>query len=408
MSSSDQPAPRGCFFPLHSLSVHPQGHMHFCLTSKLPAFHSHDVMEEQRKVIHRELLEGKWPASCRACRMREESGLASRRTSTWRRRLKRYGNEAVRMVNEGDRTLLRHVDLSFSNLCNLSCVMCSSEYSTRWAGPDARARAQGLEFRAFTRAFDQPKRAPAAVIDSIFHQADELDLIVIKGGEPTRDPHCLAFLRRLAARPHPKKQPWVVIQSNGTRAPAEWTIGLENLEMEVGCSIDGWGEVYEWVRGASFEKTLANLRAMAATPSIKALSVDFTLSAFNCHDLPRFLEKVLELKKEVPKIQLCEVQLWVQQPYASPLVLPTEERAGILEKIGPLLDANNDFFLGAENMRKVLSMPQLSGPERGQAARWMEYMNGLRSRNFSDVSPAAAAALSAGSLAEPQSQLGLV
>ena len=260
--------------------------------------------------------------------------------------------------------------------------MCSSEFSTSWIKHDENAQKQGLEFRAFTQPYRRVARVSRELLDEVLLHVDDLDLIIVKGGEPTREPLALDFLETVSERSAGKRGPSVFIQSNGTRPPKEWIYRLKNLNLEVGFSFDGWGNVFDWIRGAKFEQVLAHFREINEIDFVKSMSIDFTLSAYNCFHLPEFFERVAELKTQVNKLAECPVFQWVQQPYASPINLKEHDRAKILERCLPILDKEDKFFLNSDNLKKILQHPRASVESIRQAQQWFEYMNQVRGFNL--------------------------
>lgn len=385
--------PHGCFFPLNALAVHPQGTRKFCLTSTLPHCESSVEFKNQRLEIHNELLSGEWPESCRSCRKQEEQGLQSRRLRMWQRKIVIYEkSRAEAIINQQVEPVLRHLEISFSNACNLNCAMCSSEFSTGWISGDVEAVRRGFEFRGFTQRYSGLKRLTEEQVAELLFKCQDVDLLIVKGGEPTREPLCLSFLSGLA-KLRAENLPSVFLQTNGTRHPREWLPQIGGLSLEVGFSLDGWGRTYEWIRGTSFDRVLEHFLYLEDQDQVSGLSIDFTLSVFNCLHFPEFLEKILELKERVTKLKTCPFFQWAQESYARPDNLELSERMKILNKARLLLEAHPDFFLNYGNIMKVLSLNQCNEVGRREAVRWIEYLNELRSDSLYDIHPSLKGAL---------------
>lgn len=377
MSLNKTPLRRGCFLPMNALSVHPQGYSHFCLTSTLPSSKDLKVLNQSRQEVHDALLADQWPSSCTRCLNKENKNLESRRLRTWSRKERSYGtDEAEDMVTKANAPVIRHLDISFSNACNLSCAICSSEFSTGWIRHDKQAVAEGLEFRNFTSAY--PKKASLSddLFAQVMSQLENIDVIIIKGGEPTLEPRCLEFLKAFAQMKRTGTS--VFIQSNGTTRPEKWLEGLDDLELEVGISMDGWGEVFNFARGPYFEQVLENIKELNSRPNIRSLTIDFTLSIFNILHLPEFLNRILELKALAPKIKFCPVFQWVQQPYGNPLTVPLEIRLEILSRAEKILHHEKDFFLDSQFLINLLQRPRASQADIDIAQRWFAYMKKVR------------------------------
>ncbi|MNL25362.1 hypothetical protein D3C87_1468420 [compost metagenome] len=122
-------------------------------------------------------------------------------------------------------------------------------------------------------------------------------------------------------------------------------------------------------------------------PQVVALSVDFTLSSFNVFHLPEFLEKMLELKSQMKKLNLCSVFQWVQQPYASPANLKLEDRQEVAALAHPLLEKDAGFFMNSENLLRVLNLPRASEESRQKALQWHEFLVRQRGSAIYDLQP---------------------
>lgn len=378
---------KGCFLPLNAIAVHPHGERKFCLTSTLPSIKNSADFDAQRIKIHQELLSGEWPASCKSCKFKENQGIQSRRTRTWERKISRYGeSESVEMLTQQEKPYIRHLEITFSNLCNITCAMCSSEFSSSWVKLDKKALDSGLSFREFTRPYQTVNRMSQETMDEVLSHASEFDLVIIKGGEPTIEPQCLEFLQKLG-KLRRENSPLVFIQTNGTRDPSEWLPYTEGLKLEVGFSLDGWGKVGDWIRGTNFDQVLKNFRTVANHPSVQEITVDFTFSLYNCFHLPDFFENILLLKKETSKFKECAVFQWVQQYYASPLALTLESRMRVKERVSVIFNKDPALFLNYENLLKVLELPRLSESSIETARKWADFMNSTRGFSIFDLQP---------------------
>jgi sulfatase maturation enzyme AslB (radical SAM superfamily) len=291
-----------------------------------------------------------------------------------------YGQErAEALVREEKRPTIRHLEISFSNVCNLTCAMCSSEFSSSWIAPDKSAIEKGLGFRDFTGPFHRVARVSPELLEEVFEHVDDLDLIIIKGGEPTREPICLNFLQELVKR-RSRPGPFVFLQSNGTRHPSEWLKGLDSLQLEIGISLDGWGEVNDWIRGSRFEQVISHMEYLDEVPFVRNLTVDFTLSAYNVFHLPEFFAGMVSLRDRLKKELTCPVFQWVQQPYSSPLALRDKDRLEIERQCRPILEANQNLFLNFENLLEVLRQPRAPEAQVKKCADWLRFMQEMRKK----------------------------
>lgn len=380
---------RPCFFPLNALALHPQGEQSFCLTSTVRAdLSSLETLQQQARQVDQSLREGLWPEACRSCRLKEQKGLQSRRQKVEASKIRIYGVEKYREIIENQADLsLRHLELSFSNACNLNCAMCSSEFSSSWIREDRKALEEGLEFRSFTSSYQTVQKVSKTYLEKVLSRAQEVDLMIIKGGEPTRDMLCLEFLQEFSRRRRGTPAPSIFIQTNGTRDPAEWLPFLGDLPVEIGFSFDGKGAVYEWIRGTSFERVLQNFKELQRDARVSRLSVDFTLSVFNCLHLPEFLAWMNELRNELPKLETCPFFQWAQEPYARADVLPILRRREIADQVAPLLKAAPDFFVNGAAIDAVLRQDRRRDEDGVVVRRWIDFVSRMRKQSLYDIQP---------------------
>ena len=92
---------------------------------------------------------------------------------------------------------IKRLDISFGNTCNLDCVMCRPDFSSKWnkvveTMPDDIKRGTEKKLvKNTTMTYDQ--------IDTILDKVGKkLESIVIKGGEPLYDKKAQYFLNKLS------------------------------------------------------------------------------------------------------------------------------------------------------------------------------------------------------------------
>lgn len=127
-----------CVIPWTGFEVEPNGDVKNCIISKdvIGNLKKNSIEELIRKNsnIRKEMLEGKFPKSCTGCYLQEKH------------RGKDFGSISSRLyyakeitpyipgdlLENADNFKLHHVDVRWSNKCNLACVYCGSEYSSKW------------------------------------------------------------------------------------------------------------------------------------------------------------------------------------------------------------------------------------------------------------------------------------
>lgn len=144
---------------------------------------------------------------------------------------------------------LRQLFWECTQRCNLACRHCGSDCRVASAVPDMPAD-------DFIR-----------VIDSLTPHVDTHRLnIVITGGEPLMR----GDLEKVGRQLYDREYPWGIVTNGLALSPQRWqsllAAGLHNITI----SLDGLEQQHNWMRGnpRSFERALAAIRMVAATPAV--------------------------------------------------------------------------------------------------------------------------------------------
>jgi len=139
---------------------------------------------------------------------------------------------------------LQTVDIRWSNLCNFSCVYCSSEFSSRWA--------EELGIKIKTPSEQQTEK----FVEHIFKNASQLKHVYLAGGEPLLMKQNLKLLElldpdvSLRVNTNLSKTDTQVFEKICTFKNVHWIISAESMEEE-----------YEYIRhGGKWQDFLDNLK----------------------------------------------------------------------------------------------------------------------------------------------------
>jgi len=179
------------------------------------------------KDLRSKMLLGGLLKSCESCYKEEQNGIESLRQQS----LKFYSPRDLEPVR------LKQLEVSFNNICNLACVMCSEEFSTRWQTEKSKHR--GLESVGIT----------AHGFDYLSWDLSEIKQLKIIGGEPMLSQNkFIELLNRLD-----RKNLAVMIATNTTVLPNNdlKTLLDECREVSYKVSLDGVGLVNDWIRWPS-------------------------------------------------------------------------------------------------------------------------------------------------------------
>lgn len=168
---------------------------------------------------------------------------------------------------------LKFLEVTTSNICKQSCVMCSAKYSSTHA--KLIKKPQFISFMSDDE------------IKMIYEVLPDIDYICLKGGEPFADQNNLKILTKLhEVNPNIKE---IIIISNGQNISNQFKDILSKFDfsqLTLAFSIDGIDEVYEWQRGSKYSDTVNSLNQLYDDTGF-TFSVLSTITAYT---LPSLLE----------------------------------------------------------------------------------------------------------------------
>lgn len=282
---------RFCWAPWGSLALHPDNTWRVCAVStrKLHNFNpalgdykSHPDLNDLRE----KFLNGEKDESCRSCWSKQELGGPSHRE---------FINKRLSCASlEARTTEIRRLDLALGSICNLRCVMCRPQYSSRWI-QDAKSLIQkdpsfwnpvlGSDLRQNSPAVDVDK-----IVDLIATQSN-LEHLELKGGECLLHPRIEDVLQVIRQKSREKSLSFQLI-SNGTVTTEKLLALIDDIDRSsFFVSIDGIGEVFRYIRSyqRDFSEFEDSLRKIEKTLVRSELYMHFTISALNIHHIPDFV-----------------------------------------------------------------------------------------------------------------------
>ena len=225
--------------------------------------------------IRDSMLKGDKVEGCHSCYQDESNGLKSMRQESL--------SKFVPIKNEI--VPVEQLEVSFSNLCNLACVHCSSFFSSKWYAEDVKAgrvKKSGVLENSFS--FD------------LWDMSHITELKII-GGEPFMEqPKFINLLNNLDL-----SKICIQICTNGTIMPNDELKGLiekcKTINLVV--SLDGLGSTNDWYRWPSkFDKVVANmLQYEEWWQSFKNVNfiVHHVINAINVLELKKFVEYIQDV-----------------------------------------------------------------------------------------------------------------
>lgn len=222
-----------CVIPWTGFQVDPDGGVKNCIISKdtIGNLNQEPIQDiiQKNKSFRQKMLEGEFPSSCNGCYLQEKhrekdfNSISSRLY---------YAKEITPHVTKGvldnkDNFELRHVDVRWSNKCNLACSYCYPMYSSKWE----------TELGIKTDKLNATEQLKAYLFENI----TSLKNIYLAGGEPLLMKQNKEFLELLL-----DKNPDVHIRVNTNLSKTgtgifdllckfknvHWTISVESIEQE--------------------------------------------------------------------------------------------------------------------------------------------------------------------------------
>lgn len=167
------------------------------------------------------------------------------------------------------------LEITTSNICNQTCITCSSYFSSKWKTIDHL-------FGNYTHK-DSYSLSDSA-IDKIIDLLPNLKQLYIKGGEPFSDLKNAKILEVLIDV-NPECE--IIIVTNASIISKKFLDILKKAKPHkvIICgSLDHVGRKYEWIRGTSFNQTLQTIEKLYQETGIKTKPIP-TISYFNILDL---------------------------------------------------------------------------------------------------------------------------
>lgn len=266
-----------CKFPDVGITIHPSGSLHVCCNIKrqfsegshiseiddLEEYFYSDKMNQWRKNFS-----AGWEdfAGCDNCK-----GLNSIYKSSFK-----YNRDFG----------LQFLEMSTSNVCNQTCVMCSSSFSSKWKKIET----------LFDRTPQNTYSFSDSDVEKVIKLLPRLKRLMLKGGEPFADRNNLEILTSLA-KVNPDCE--VVIVTNGQRVSKSFLNVLGQLnEVTIRVSIDALGKRFDWIRGGDFlelEDTIKNL-AYTLGKTIETCPTANIYNWFHMDELKSYIKDSIYLK----------------------------------------------------------------------------------------------------------------
>jgi len=243
-------------------------------------------------------------------------------------------------------------DIAFGNLCNLSCTMCSSVFSSEWIK---------IEKKENGKSNYKPWNFSEKQVKEIAEYIKDVTRVVIKGGEPMFNPRLPLFLKELAKY---KTQRDFTLISNLSVIQEDSLKQLEKFQLDTTCacinaSIESCdNDYYKLIRGgkdSSFDQYIQNFNLIQNNYKKINLRAHYLLNAWNMHQVKDDIEKLLD--NGVRKIQMDTIIGPVEQSFLTQNLQKRQKLKKDLENIANKYPSNifenKDEILTALNNKQV-------------------------------------------------------
>ena len=374
-----------CMHPFTGLATREDGAIKACCRSHPVGFIQKNSLEEiwngdAIKRIRKQVLIGERPPECEPCFNLEDQGVESLRLRHIKgkipeARINLYPN-ALDKLNE-DYSMpfeIPTMELKLNNLCNLKCRMCHPGDSTSWNDWDQVEDFYKKDNNIIYHLVEDNNLKNKPFLDK-FHDNQNwwdsfeklipyLRRVEFAGGEPLMDPQHYRILDMLSpygSQIEIKYATNLSMLGKNNRNIYEYWPKFKSIAVNV--SIDGIGDVYEYIRGnASWSELVNNIKQIQSIPNISRIVGACTVQISNIMILDKIIEYFLD--------DLCIVfhSHRVEFPkMLSAQVLPYELKEQILLKL-------ENIKSRVPNFKFVKQHPQLLNYTLGQIQDNINYL----------------------------------
>jgi organic radical activating enzyme len=264
------------------------------------------------------MLAGNNLVECERCDRQESAGATS---------FRQHSNKQFGKVTQAD-DMPRDWEFQITNLCNLKCMMCSSQNSSQLLNENV------ILFRApDTQQQYQWNEQSHAAIKELFKT---LDSVVLRGGEPFMVPQIKELLTSIPQER--AKDIVLLINTNLTKFTPEWAKILSKFKhVKFSCSIDAVEDLNHYIRFPSEWSTVEHAVKMAKLMPNANVFVNTCVQNLNVLHLDKLLLWANQRKVHVVLDALTEPELFEISNLPNELALKAMAR---LSAVKPNLDLN--------------------------------------------------------------------
>ena len=315
-----------------------------------------DIIKSQGFKKHRkEMMAGEWSTGCHLCKDVEEAKAGHSMRLDYPADTTNYNAE----TGEINFLAVKHIELRFSNACNMACLHCSDVYSSGWMSklkyytPDQEDRDHQLVqlTRRMHRAsetdnlsIDLDINNMTEIVNDINANFPNIEKIDFAGGEVLYQKQFFPCLELLAQ--HPNKDNMTICFHSNFNAKADmgrlyelllpfggmtnYVKGDKESGATIMMSLDSGKNIYPYFRTGDWEVLKKNVETFKQYDKDKRfdLNVVCTTSAYQIMDLVNVFESILDLD-----IDALNSSIVYTPKYINPALMMIEHKESVLEDI---------------------------------------------------------------------------
>tara|TARA_A100001037_G_scaffold229801_1_gene207937 strand:+ start:1710 stop:2852 length:1143 start_codon:yes stop_codon:yes gene_type:complete len=215
---------------------------------------------------------------------------------------------------------LRFIDLHWSNICNLRCVMCWPQQSSLIA----------KDQKVITASVD--KKNIHTIIDMIKQNQKNLKEIYLSGGEPFYIPYNTLLLDQLENTNIPLRINTNMHWKKNNKLFKILTKKFKNVQLTM--SVDALGDKFDYIRnGANWNRFISNLQYVRDNTDFE-IRINSIFSVMNAIDI----DKVVNFFYHDQKIKDITINILHRPTPIDAKNYPTEKKADIIQKLENCLE----------------------------------------------------------------------
>ncbi|MDC0862965.1 twitch domain-containing radical SAM protein [bacterium] len=263
---------------------------------------------------------------------------------------------------------LKALDLHWSSLCDLKCVTCWHKQSS------SIAIEQNMPVN------HTPPAVADKIIDYVVTNQAGLNEIYLSGGEPTLIKYNLKLLRQIEKRPDLLLRVNTNMQWKQDNAIIQEILKFPNVMFT--CSIDGFGEKFNYIRrGGNWNTTLNNIKFLQAQTNVdlRANTVFFVLTAQELPDIiDYFMQEVGAIDHTINQIAMGQEKLRCRN-------LPTRIKKQVKDKLEDYLVKYSDNLNICGNIKNCLT--ELEYDAVDDYRQYFDNIDKLQGSNWQNLYP---------------------